>query len=281
MSEPTMRLAWLTDLHLNFVEPDCVDGLCRRIRDEGADAVLISGDIAEAPGIEPYLEYLDRQIDRPIFFVLGNHDFYRGGIEQVRSRVAALCARSPRLRWLNGAGVVGLTAESGLIGHDGWADGRLGDYAGSDVFLNDYLLIEELAHINPAARLERLHALGDAAAEHFRRVLPEALARFRNVIAVTHVPPFREACWHRGRISGDDWLPHFACKAVGDAMVDVMSAHPDRELLVLCGHTHSAGEARILPNLRVRTGGAEYGRPEIAGWIDLDGVGARPVSFLA
>ena len=87
-----MHLAWLTDLHLNFVDPDCVDGLCRRIRDEGADAVLISGDIAEAPGVEAYLEFLGRRIDRPIFFVLGNHDFYRGSIGEVRARVAAFCA---------------------------------------------------------------------------------------------------------------------------------------------------------------------------------------------
>jgi hypothetical protein len=49
-----------------------------------------------------------------------------------------------------------------------------------------------------------------------------------------------------------------------------MFAQPDRELLVLCGPTHSPGAARILPNLRVRTSGAEYGRPEIAGWIILD-----------
>ena len=128
-------------------------------------------------------------------------------------------------------------------------------------------------------RLERLHALGDAAAEHFRIVLPEAIARFRSVIAMTHVPPFREACWHQGQISNDAWLPHFACQAVGDVFVDVMSAHPDRELLVLCGHTHSSGEARFLPNLRVCTGGAEYGCPEIAGWIVLDGTGAVKVSI--
>ncbi len=265
-----MHLAWLTDLHLNFVNR-LVEGLCRRIRDGGADAVLISGDIAEAPGVEAYLEFIGRRIDRPISFVLGNHDFYRSSIGKVRARVATFCAQSPRIHWLNRESVIELTPETGLIGHDGWADGRFGDYAGSDVLLNDYFLIEELAGLEPEARLERLHALGDEAADHFRRVLPEALGRYRRVIALTHVPPFREACWHRGQISDDAWLPHFACKAVGDALVDVMSTHPDRELLVLCGHTHSSGEARILPNLRVFTGGAEYGRPGIEGWIVLDG----------
>ena len=176
--------------------------------------------------------------------------------------MAELCARSPRLHWLNGTGVVGLTAETGLIGHDGWADGRFGDYAGSDVLLNDYVLIEELAgHRTRGRDLERLHALGDAAADHFRSVLPEALGRFRQRDRRDARAAVPRGVLAPGQISDDAWLPHFAGKAVGDALVDVMSARPDRELLVLCGHTHSSGEARILPNLRVFTGGAEYGRP--------------------
>lgn len=40
-----------------------------------------------------------------------------------------------------------------------------------------------------------------------------------------HVPPFREASWHQGRISDDDWLPHFTCKAVGDVLREAMVAH--------------------------------------------------------
>ena len=34
-------------------------------------------------------------------------------------------------------------------------------------------------------------------------------------------------------------------------------------LTVLCGHTHGAGEVKILPNLLVKTGGAEYKKPEL------------------
>jgi len=124
-------------------------------------------------------------------------------------------------------------------------------------------VIDDFKGLDKQGRLELLHRLGDEAARHFRRVLPEALARHRRVVALTHVPPFREACWHEGRLSNGNWLPHFTCKAAGDAMVEVMRAHPDRELLVLCGHTHGAGEAEVLPNLRVRTGGARYGAPVV------------------
>jgi hypothetical protein len=80
--------------------------------------------------------------------------------------------------------------------------------------LNDYYLIEELTGLSRQDRFMQLAKLGDQAAEHFRSFLPEACARFQNLILLTHVPPFREACSHEGRISSDDYLPHFACKAV-------------------------------------------------------------------
>jgi 3',5'-cyclic-AMP phosphodiesterase len=86
----------------------------------------------------------------------------------------------------------------------------------------------------------------------------------------THVPPFREACWHEGKLSNADWLPHFSCKAVGEALRRAAKAHPDRKIRVLCGHTHGAGTAEILPNLKVFTGGAEYGEPAVQGVFELD-----------
>ena len=264
------HLAWMTDLHLNFVSPRHVEQLCRSVIDTGADAVLLTGDIGEAHDLESQLEALNAGIGLPIYFVLGNHDFYRGGIARVRAGIKALCARLPRLIYMSQAGVVGLTEDTGLVGHDGWADGRFGDYAHSDVLLNDYFLIEELTGLDSEARLDRLHALGDEASAHLRRGLLEALGRFRSVIVLTHVPPFREACWHRGQISDDNWLPHFSCQAVGAVLSEAMAAHPECEMTVLCGHTHSPGEALVLPNLRVLTGGAEYGRPEIQRVLILD-----------
>lgn len=135
--------------------------------------------------------------------------------------------------------------------------------------LNDYLMIAELRGLDRSQRQVRLNALGYAAAEYFRNVLPQALSRFSHLLVLTHVPPFREACWHEGKISNDDYLPHFSCKAVGDVLVEMMQSHPERKMTVLCGHTHSSGEAQILPNLLVRTGAAIYGRPQIQDVIEL------------
>ncbi len=129
--------------------------------------------------------------------------------------------------------------------------------------MNDYRLIHELAPWNKRERLEVLHAMGDEAAAHLRRVLPQALEAYAQVILLTHVPPLREACWYEGQLSDDEWAPHFTCKAVGDALLEIMPGYPEHHLTVLCGHTHSRGETHPLPNLKILTGAAEYGRPEI------------------
>jgi 3',5'-cyclic AMP phosphodiesterase CpdA len=258
-----MRLAWATDIHLNFLRGEGVASFCRTIAAASPDALLLSGDLAEADSLERHLRTLEERLARPIYFVLGNHDFYRGSIEEVRETMARLTRSSSRLGWLPATGVVALTPETGLLGHDGWADGRLGDFAISPDLLTDYFIIRELSGLDSSTRLSRLHALGDQAAAYVREMLPRALARFPTVLFVTHVPPFREACWHEGRISDDEWLPHFTCKAVGEALVEIMCEHPHRHLTVLCGHTHGEGYVRVLPNLEVHTGGAEYGAPAV------------------
>ncbi len=264
------RLAWLTDIHLNFLDAADTEEFLRCLAEVPADGVLLGGDVGEAPSLVSYLEQIDEALARPIYFVLGNHDFYRGSISAVRKQIEAACIASRNLHWLPLSGVVHLTNEACLIGHDGWGDGRYGDYWESRIELNDWEFIEEFLSLRKKARLPKLQELGDEAAAYLRSVLPDALERFRHVIVLTHVPPFREACWHEGRISDDDWLPHFSCKAVGDVLREAMTAHPARQMTVLCGHTHGSGEAQILPNLKVLTGGAVYGRPALQRVLEVD-----------
>jgi hypothetical protein len=56
---------------------------------------------------------------------------------------------------------------------------------------------------------------------------------------------------------------------VGDVLIEIMHIYPHRQLTVLCGHTHGRGQARILDNLLVLTGGAEYGKPEVQQVFDF------------
>ena len=271
------RIAWLTDIHLNFLDDAGRRRFLESIAATSPDAVLLAGDIGESPDVAAHLQEMAAAVRRPIYFVLGNHDFYHGSIVRTRQAVTDLAAASEYLVYLSAGDVVGLTPTTALVGHDGWGDARLGDYDRSEILLNDFLLIEELNRLSvgpfqPDRALLRqaLEALGDEAAEHFARVLPEALESHRRAVAVTHVPPFREAAWHEGRPSDDSWLPFFASKAVGDCLLDVMRSRRDRELLVLCGHTHGSGEIQPLDNLRVLTGGAVYHQPAIQEVLQLE-----------
>jgi Icc protein len=258
-----MRIAWMTDIHLNFVDRHSIKTFCQQILDASPDAVLFAGDIGEAPSVVGYLKELEELLKMPLYFVLGNHDLYHGSIAGVRGAVAQLSAGSRFMRWLSNAGVVRLSSETGLIGHDSWADGRLGNGQRSNMMLNDYFLIGDFIGLSVAERFRKLALLGDQAAAYFAKTLPEAFENFQSAILLTHVPPFRESCWHEGQISDDDALPHFACKSVGDVIRKTMIERPDRKLTVLCGHTHSGGSVLIEPNLRVITGSSLYGAPQL------------------
>lgn len=265
------RAAWLTDIHLNFLSPVQFEKLFSLVRNEAPDTILISGDIGEAPRLIWYLKQLESRFQRPIYFVLGNHDYYFSSLGEVQQVVSGLVKDSQWLYWMNQAGIVELASGVGMIGHDSWADGRCGDYAHSDVMLTDYVVIRDFVPLGKDDRLRALNQLGDEAAAYVREWLPKALAMYRRVFFLTHVPPFLEACWHEGQLSDDSYLPHFACKAVGEALVEIMRQHPQHELTVLCGHTHGRGEVRMLDNLRVLTGGAEYGRAEVQQVFELGG----------
>jgi Icc protein len=269
-----MRLAWLTDIHLNFVKADVCLSLWEAL-DRQCDAVVVTGDIGERPSIVGYLRQMEVALKRPIYFVLGNHDFYRGSIAETREVVTKLAAESDYLEYLTATGMVELTPQTALIGHDGWGDARLGDFENSDVILNDYALIEDLQFWVSPGELDKiklrdvLYQLGDDAAIQLEANLTMAASDYANVIVATHVPPFREATWHEDRISDDNWLPHFSCGATGEAVLRVMRSNPESRLQVLCGHTHGGGEFQPLENVNVLTGPATYGAPAIQRIFDI------------
>lgn len=256
-----VTIGWLTDIHLNFLSASQIDLFYEKINSLNLNSVLITGDIAEAPTIEMYLKAMEKAIRAPIYFVLGNHDFYHGSIAEVREKISRFSHSG--LQYLSLGEIVELTSDIALVGHDGWGDARYGDYNNSTVMLNDYVLIDELNGLSKKARGQKLKELGDDVAEYISDVVPKALSKYNHLVFATHIPMFKETCWHQGKISDDNWLPHFTCKAAGDALKEVMAIHPNKTMTILCGHTHSSGYAKILSNLEVLTGDSDYGRPVI------------------
>jgi hypothetical protein len=180
---------------------------------------------------------------------------------------------SDLLFWLPHVGHIALTRNTALVGHGGWGDARLGVFSPTEILLNDYLLIADLLESaggpSPSSFMrniggleKKLQLLGDEAADTLRPALTEATERFPEVIVLTHVSPFRESCWYDGKISNAKWLPGFTCKAMGDLLAESARVRPSCQITVLCGHTHGGGESRVLSNLYVKTGSAQYGRPD-------------------
>lgn len=257
------KIVWVTDIHLNFLGVQGLEKFIDLVQNESPDVLLVGGDIGEAPNISLYLQRLEQSLDLQIYFVLGNHDFYKGSLSQVREEMRKISITSNRLFFLDDIPYVELTKEIALVGHSSWADGRLGNYDKSQIMLNDYILIEEFRGLTKVQRLRKLHELGDNAASQLKDDIESALKHYKKLLCLTHVPPFRESCWSEGKISDDNYLPHFACRVVGDVIRSIMESRPDSYLTVLCGHTHSSDRTKILENLEVITGGAEYGQPKI------------------
>lgn len=254
-------LAWITDPHLNFLEEEQLQQFVEMLADRTEEGLIITGDIAEAPTVTGYLERLDKALPYPVWFVLGNHDYYNGGIAETRRAVTELSERAARVKYLPASRVVSLSSRTALVGHDGWADGRCGNFLTSSIRLNDYRLIQDLICASKQELLERLRTLGDEAAAHLRQVIEEALPTHEEVIVATHVPPYGGACWYEGHTLCNEWTPHFTCLAAGWALNDVMKNYPNKRLRVLCGHTHSRGLFQATENIVVETGDAVYGEP--------------------
>lgn len=264
------RLVWATDLHLDAADQAQTQELIDLILQSNPDAVLIGGDICNGYNALIQLKMMHASIKKPFYFVLGNHDFYYGSIHKTRKMANVLTQEIPEIKYLTGGGIVELSAETALIGHDGWSDGHAGDFLNSTVLLNDYFLIDELKDMSSLDRLHKLNELGQEAAKALEKTLRAALESYPRVILLTHVPPFRQACLYEGKPTNDNWAPHFVGKLTGDALLKVMEHAPEKELLILCGHSHQYADVNILPNLRVLTGASELGVPRIQGLIYVD-----------
>jgi predicted MPP superfamily phosphohydrolase len=269
-----MKLVWVTDIHLNFLEKESRMNFYQKIVATEGDGVLITGDIGEARSTSFILKEMASVIQKPIYFVLGNHDYYHSNVNDVRKEMTALIDNNPLLFWLPASGPQKVKDGLVIVGNDCFADGRHGDYANSPVVLNDSRMIGDLFQSSLLGKyqlLEAMQRLADQDASDLENSIKKAIDTYhpKKMIVLVHVPPFIEACMHEGEITDDDHLPFFASKATGDRLLKVAEDYKDVEFFVLCGHTHSKGFFQSHPNLIVKVGAADYGKPEIQEIITL------------
>lgn len=276
------KLAWCTDIHLNFLkhlDAQRFFGEYLAAEEPDAGVMVVTGDISETPTLESNLQEFEAGWGRPMYFVLGNHDYYDGSFEEGHEIANTFDG------WLNGKSAVELTPKVCLVGNEGWYDAQYGQpYARFG--MSDWILIKDLVRgakgnvipgpmrqVSHEAKTNLIKTCQDRSAAltaEARANLEDALKRYETVVFATHYPPFDKAAWHEGQMSGSMWLPWFTSKNMGTMLREVAHQHKDRRILVLCGHTHGAGVYRAAKNLQVFTGEAVYGAPDLAGLLEIE-----------
>lgn len=252
-------IAWITDPHFDHVTRETWRQWADEVIALAPHALIVTGDISEGDDVTHRLECLADTFDRPIYFVLGNHDFYGKSIAETRRQITELTRDHEHLHYLSDCGPIYLAPDAVLIGDDGWGDASEGDYLQSTVRLNDFEQIDDFRGRSADAWFAILQREGRGSSDRLAKKIAGLPATVQHVLIATHVPPYREACWYEGHVTDDNWAPFFVCGHVGDALRRAAQANPDRQHRVLCGHTHHEGDTEILPNLIVHTGYSRYG----------------------
>lgn len=280
-----MILAWMSDLHLNFLSEPELDrffhGLHSLIGRGGADAIVITGDIADARTLHGCLRRFDA-LPCPTYFVLGNHDRYHGSLG-LRGQVDRWCRKFKNVRWLPSQGVVRLTPKTALVGIDGWYDCKYGDYwhtlPDGSCFgdrMNDFRLIPNFrrlsgARLNREAVRVKCRLIAGKDLYKLQGMLDRVPSESTHVYVATHVPPFEYASRYQGMPSPRHSLPYFSYAMLADELLCwVDQFWRGKQMTVLAGHTHDACEYEPLSNLKVLVAGAVYGRPEVFKLLEVE-----------
>ena len=277
-----MRLAWATDIHLDMTG-DTI-GKIRSLASDAAstDAVLITGDISVSNNILQHLSLLELTIEKPIYFVLGNHDYYGSNIMSVRKTVNDFCNSSSYLRYMSSVPFVRLQPGVNLIGHDSWYDAQNGNPRNNVVLMNDWIQISDFNSalrgsysgqvLNKDVIIQISQRLAQQSVNHIANGIKAVVKESDHIIVMTHVPPFRESFNGMNKHSGtsvNDVLPWYTCKLMGDTLLAAAKTYPHVKFTVLSGHAHSHYDNDLLNNLNVKVGRAIYGNPQLASSISI------------
>jgi len=265
--------AWATDLHLEFLGADnnLIVQLAEQLVSKGPTGIFLTGDISVSHKLVQHLAIVDKTVQRPTYFVLGNHDMYGSSTETVRKAMRELTNVSPFLRYMPTMLYQPLTALSAVVGADCWYDAQLGNWKRSTMGLSDWTSIQDfrLVNGNRATIVEQARKLAHEGVTHIAEGIKQATRYHKNIIVLSHVPPYAQCHVYNGQQGDDNAMPWFTCKLLGDVMLDAAKAYPNVQFTVLAGHTHGKCEAKITKNLKVLVGGAEYGKPALQGTVEV------------
>jgi len=264
------KIVMCSDLHINFIrqkddwekrDEQYIKHFCSKIIAENPLCIVITGDTSEYPTLDLDLKLIQKYTNNiPIYFILGNHDFYHGSIAKTKQKARDITLLSNnKIVWLEENGIIKLTDKSCLIGADGFYDVYAGLAEYSTLNMSDFHLIEDFRFKHHLNRISLCRQLAQQSADIIERMVEEAVKTYETVYIATHVSPFVEsALGPDGRQSNSTWIPFFSNLTLGDKLIELAEKNRELTLYVLAGHSHFPIKTQILENLHVNIGKAEY-----------------------
>ncbi len=256
-----MQYAWITDPHFDLISLIELVRFGEKLNN--FDGILISGDISDAGHVTEHLTFLSKFCAKPIYFTLGNHDFYNSDFLTVKKNIDNLVSDRPNLNYLSHSDIIEISPGTALIGHDGWYGADWVEPLTSLVFSWDWFFIHDFKKLlDNEQRLQKVKDLTVQAAEIIEARLKKAIEKYSTVFLLTHIPPWPDLTsgW---KLLDRFWTPYNSSKCISDKIKNVMDQNPNKQLIILSGHTHIERKVKISPNIELRVGGVQTGKTQI------------------
>lgn len=249
------KYLWYTDTHFNRVAPWNLVRFFKYINDQNPRGVFLTGDISSGLMTNLHLKMLATMIDCPIYFVLGNHDYYFHSIEEQHQKIRETCQQFPNLIWLTESEVIDLDHEVALIGAEGWYDAQMGNPEWLKITL-DWIMTKDFRKLpTMEARVEKFRELATQTTNLLEEKLERALEQnYKTVYIMTHFPPWKEATRYEGSLLQEYHLPYNVNLRLGEMIERVMGPRKKRNVTVLAGHTHHPEYIRVSRNINCQVG---------------------------
>lgn len=233
-----MNRLWLSDTHLNLISNKRIRRLGQNLTHSHVDTLFISGDVSSGPRVVQDLRTLARSFDGKIYFVLGNHDYHYRSVAQIHNEIANLCSQEPNLKWVTQEGVVSLSPNVALVGHEGWYDAVYSDPRWLKLTFDWFLTLDTRTLPSHTARVDWWRERAYESANYVGEKITQALQTHSHVFVLTHFPPWASATTtHNGF-----WKSYNTNSVMGQEIERVAT---QGQITVLSGHTHVPTSVRI------------------------------------
>lgn len=248
-SETTML--WLTDIHADKKSEKQLDELYHNINQLNPDLICITGDIADGEKAHLFLENLFTNTNRPIAFVLGNHDFYGWSMEDFQQQTTQFSHKNKGIIYLSDIEGLQFGNDNMIIGIDNWND--LTEYNLNEAPIRswDFDHIEDFKGLSDQELINKSKELAAHSCKELEAKLQYAYEQgIKNLYIAMHFAPYHSSHYYSQEILNNEKHKYYwSCSPIGKIIDQFANEHPEIHITILSGHTHAKGEYQAKGNV--------------------------------